>query len=169
MQIKQAIVSGCGINLEIAGMNDNAKGGMDSQRNAIHQTVRDLNWMNGEWANLEAITGTNLAQIGVVQKPMLVELIFYICQSEFCAPDWNVQFGKYPWQRADMVLMTMGEHNTAHALTILDQVGDIGNDDVHAEQFSFGEHHSGIYNDDVIAPAHGHAIHAELAKAAEGY
>ena len=49
------------------------------------------------------------------------------------------------------------------------QIGDVGDDDVDAEQFGFGEHQAGVDDDDVVAPANGHAVHSELAQAAEGY
>ena len=54
------------------------------------------------------------------------------------------------------------------ALAVLDEIGDVGDDDVDAEQFGFGEHQSGIDDDDVVSPAHGHAVHAEFAEAAQG-
>ena len=49
------------------------------------------------------------------------------------------------------------------------QVGDVGDNDVHAQQLGFGEHESGVDDDNVVAPANGHAIHAEFAESAEGY
>ena len=48
------------------------------------------------------------------------------------------------------------------------QIGNVGNHDVDAEQFGFGEHEAGVDDDDVVSPAHGHAVHTELAQAAEG-
>ncbi len=125
--------------------------------------------MNGEWPDLEAIAGPNLAQLGIVQEPMLIQLVFYIGQGELRSPDRNVQFRKNPRQGADMVFMSMREHNGAYALAILHQVGNVGDNDVHTQQFGFGEHHAGVNDDDVVAPAHGHTIHAELAEAAKGY
>jgi hypothetical protein len=52
---------------------------------------------------------------------------------------------------------------------ILDQVGNIGDNDVHAQQLGFRKHESGVNDDDVVAPANGHAIHAEFAEPTEGY
>jgi hypothetical protein len=55
-----------------------------------------------------------------------------------------------------------------HALAILDEVRNIGDDDVYAQEFGFGEHEAGIDDDNVVAEANGHAIHAEFAQAAQG-
>ena len=49
------------------------------------------------------------------------------------------------------------------------QIGDVGDDDVDAEQFGFGEHEPGVDDDNVVAPANGHAVHAEFAEPTERY
>ena len=49
---------------------------MDRQRNAIDQTVRHLDGMNGKRTCFEPLVGSNLAQIGVVEKSVLVEFVF---------------------------------------------------------------------------------------------
>ena len=51
---------------------------------------------------------------------------------------------------------------------ILKQVGDVGNDDVDAQQLGFREHEAGVDDDDVVTPANGHAVHAEFAETAQG-
>src|ERR1035438_1220174 len=52
---------------------------------------------------------------------------------------------------------------------ILDQVRDIGDHNVHAQQLGFRKHESGIDDDDVVTPANRHAIHAEFAEPSEWY
>ena len=68
-----------------------------------------------------------------------------------------------------MIFVAVGEDDGAHVLAVFDQVADVGNDDVHAQQFGFGKHQSGVDDDDVVTPANGHAVHAELAESAKGY
>ena len=167
VQVEETVVGRGRIDFEVAGVNDHAERRMDRQRDAIHQAVRDLDGMDGERPDLESLAGPHLAQVGIVEQAVLVQLVFDVGQREFGAPDGNVQFRKNPGQGADVVFVTVGEDDAAHALAIFDEVGDVGDNDVDAEQFGFGEHHSGIDDDDVIAPAHGHAVHAEFAEAAE--
>ena len=57
VQIEKMIVGGSGVDLEIAGMNDDAERRVDRERNAIHQAVRDANRMNGERADFETLAG----------------------------------------------------------------------------------------------------------------
>ena len=47
------------------------------------------------------------------------------------------------------------------------KIGEIGSDDIDAEQFRFGEHHARIDDDDVISIAKRHGVHAELAQSAD--
>ena len=108
-------------------------------------------------------------QVGIIQQVMLVELVFDVGQRELSAPDRHIQLGKNPRQRADVVFMAVGQDNRAHLLAVFDQVRDVGNNDVHAQQFGFGEHQAGVDDDNVIAPAHGHAVHSELAQTAQGH
>ena len=121
--------------------------------------------MNGEDSGLEALVGAHLAQVGVVQQSVLVEFVFDVSQREFGAPDGHVEFGENPGQGADVIFMAVGENDSAHALAVLDEIGDVGDHDIDAEQFGFGEHQSGVDDDDVVSPADGHAVHAELAEA----
>ena len=53
-------------------------------------------------------------------------------------------------------------------LLVFNEVGDVGDDDVDAEQLRLGEHEAGVNDDNVVFPANGEAVHAELAQPAKG-
>ncbi len=116
---------------------------------------------------LKRCSRPNLVQVGVIKKPMLVEFVFDIGQSELGAPDGHVQFGQNPGQRADVVLVAVGKDDGAYALTVLGEIRNVGDDNVDAQQFGFGEHEAGVDDDNVVTPAHGHAVHSELAEPAQ--
>src|SRR3954454_13207454 len=97
---------------------------------------------------------------------MFFQLAFYERERELSAINWNVQLGQDPGQSADVVLVPMGEENGANFIAILEQVGDVRDYDVYAEQLRFGKHESCIDDDDVIGPAQGHTVHAEFAQPA---
>ncbi len=165
VQIEKMVVGGRGIDFEIAGMNDDAQWSVNRERNAIHQAVGHVNGVDGEDADLEAFAGAHLAQIGVIEQAVLVELVLHVSQSKLRSPDRNIEFGKNPGQGADVVFVAVGEDDSAHPLPVFDEVGNVGNNDVHAEQFSLGEHEAGVNHNNVVAPADGHAVHTELAEA----
>ena len=55
----------------------------------------------------------------------------------------------------------------AHVRLVLDQIGDVGHDDIDAQQLRLREHEAGVDDNNVVFPAEGEAVHAELAQAAE--
>ena len=169
VEIEQPVVGRGGIDLEIPGVNDDAERGLYRQSHAIDQAVRDLDGVDGEGPDLEALPGDNFMEAGGVEQPVLLELVLHIGEGKLRAPDGNVQFGQDPGQRSDVILVPVGENDAAHPVPVLGQVADVGNNDVHAEEFGLREHQSGVDDDDVLAPAHGHAVHPELAQAAQGY
>ena len=118
---------------------------------------------------LKRDAGADLAQVRVVEQAVLFQLVFHQRQRELGAEDRHPQFGKHPGQRADVVFMPVGQNDAADFVAVLDQICDVGNNDIHAEQFGFREHKAGVDDDNVIAVAHGHAVHSEFAEAAKGY
>ena len=97
---------------------------------------------------------------------MLVEFVFDIGERELGAVNGDIQFGQDPRQCSDVIFVAVSEDDAADALAVLFEIGDVGDHDVDAEQFGFGEHESGIDDEDVVSPAHGHAVHTELAESA---
>src|SRR5664279_686563 len=167
MQVEEAVVRGGGIDLEVAGVEQGAERRVNGQRHAVHQAVRDLDGIDRERPDLKALAGSDLVEHGIVQLTMLFQFAFHIGQGEFGAVDRDVQLGEEPGQRSDVIFVAVGENNGAYMGAILDQVGDIGDNDVHTQQLGFREHESGVNDDNVVAPANGHAIHAEFAESPE--
>ena len=106
-------------------------------------------------------------RIGVVEKLVFVELIFDVSQRELGRPNRNIQFAENPRQGADVIFVAVREHDAAHMLAIFEQVRNVGDDDIDAQQLGFREHQAGVDHDDVVAEADGHAVHTELAHPAQ--
>ena len=167
LQIKRSVVSGREIDFEIAGVDDDADGRVDGEGDAIDQAVGDADGDDAEGTEIEALVGKNFDELGFVEQAMFFELAFNVSQSEFGAVDGDFELGEDPRQAADVVLMAVGEDDAADHGAIFDEIGDVGDDDVDAEQFGLGEHKAGIDDDDVVLPANGSAVHAELAEASQ--
>ena len=99
-------------------------------------------------------------------RGVLFELAFDVGEGELGAVDGDVELGEDPGKSADVVFVAMGEDDGADVLLVLDEVGDIGDDDVDAEELGLGEHEAGIDDDDVVFLAEGEAVHTELAESA---
>ena len=139
-----------------------------AKRDAVDQRVGDADGQDGERPEGEAAAGKDLDQLGVVEQAMLFELAFDEGEGELGAVDGDVELGEDPGQAADVVLVAVGEDDGADFVAVLDEIADVGDDDVDAEELFFGEHQAGIDDDDVILPAEGQAVHTELTQAPEG-
>ncbi len=67
-----------------------------------------------------------------------------------------------------MVHVAVGEDDGADMRLVFNQVGDIGDNNIHSQQLRLREHQPGVDHDNVVFPAEREAVHAELAKTAQG-
>ena len=66
-----------------------------------------------------------------------------------------------------MVLMTMREKDGFDFALVLQQICNVGNDDVNAEEFLVWKHDAGINDDDGSVRPECHHVHAEFAEPAQ--
>ena len=67
-------------------------------------------------------------------------------------------------RRADVVLMTVRENQSANVFPVLENERNIGDDDVDSEQLGAREQRTGVDDNDVVAAAKGQHVHAEFAQ-----
>jgi hypothetical protein len=63
----------------------------------------------------------------------------------------------------------VSQNNTADFVSVLQQISNVRDNNVHAEQLGFREHQACVNDDNVVTIAHGHAVHSKFAKTAKGY
>ncbi len=63
--------------------------------------------------------------------------------------------------------MTVREDDGADARAVLLKVGNIRDDQIHAQKLGFWEHHARVDDEDVLAITQREHVHSEFAKAAE--
>ncbi len=71
------------------------------------------------------------------------------------------------WQAADVVLMAVAQEDAEHVTALVQQVRDVGQDQVDAEHVLLGEHEAGVDDQDLVLPLEGPHVDADLAEAAE--
>ena len=111
--------------------------------------------------------GNHFPQGRLFQKSMLFQALAHQRQREARAKNRHVKVTQDVGQGADVIFVAVRQHNGAHLLAILLQVGDVRNDDVHAQQLGFRKHHAGVDHQDVIPSAQGEHVHAKFAQAAQ--
>ncbi len=163
MQIERLPIGRGEIDLEVAGVHQHADWCFNRQGYAVDQAMRNADWLNGERPQVKLLPGNDLDQFGRIEQAVFIQLAFDIGQRELRCVHGDFKFAKDPRQPTDVVLVAVSQDDGANVLAILDEVGDIGNDDVYAEQLGLRKHETGIDDDYVVCPAKRQAVHSEFA------
>ena len=108
VQIERRAVDGRLINLEIAGVNDDAERRAHRQRDAIDGAVRHGNEFDFERADLDQAAGHHFAQRRGVEQAGFFQALFHQRQREARSVNGNVQIAQDVWQRADVIFVAVG-------------------------------------------------------------
>src|SRR6266478_8263992 len=163
---EDAFVAVTGEGVEIKG--GAADGSTDGERDAIDGAVGYRNEFDFEGADFdEAAAGDDLAEGGGLEEAGFIETLFYEREGEAGAVHGDIKVAEDVGERADVIFVAVSEHDGADMGAILFQIGDVGDDEVDAEEFGLGEHHAGVDDDDVVTKPQGHHVHAKFAEAAE--
>ena len=153
------------IDLEVAGVQDDADRRVNRQRDAVGHAVRDANELDAKPADLHDIARPHRVQTILDVQTMLVELGPHERERQRGAVDRTIDVRQQIGHGPDVVLVPMREHERRHALLL--QLGQVGNDEIDAEDLAFRERHAGIDDETRVAAHEGHEVHAELSEAPE--
>src|ERR1022692_627133 len=168
VQVEELVVGGGGIDLEIAGVDDDSQRRGDGQRDGADDGVRYMDKLDLEWTYRQYLLRLDWIQLGFFFKLVFFQPPLYQSQREGCSVHWHADLGQEIGHRSDVVLMAVGQDQSFDLRLVLLQEGEIGHDQVHAQQFVFREHHPGVDHDDFITETDGGHVHAELAQSAQG-
>src|ERR1017187_9493667 len=140
VQVECHLVERRQIDFEVAGVDDYADRCFNGQGHAIDQRVSDANGLDDEGTDSELFLGSDFDELDVVEQLVLFKLAFDISQRELGGIDGNLELVQNPGQAANVVLVAVGEDDGAHMLPVLNEVSDIGNNDIDAQQLRLREH-----------------------------
>jgi hypothetical protein len=166
-KIGHLAVNGIRVEFEIAGMDDGAERRRDGQRHAVHHRVRHMNELDAKGSSLHHLLRLDPLKSRLKWQLVLVQPALDQRQREGCAVDRHIELGQEVRDRPDVILVGMRQEQRPHAIAIFHQVREIRRDDIDAQQLGFGKHHAAIDDDDVVAIAQRHDVHAELAEPAQ--
>ena len=96
---------------------------------------------------LHRIAAGDGAQCHPVQQLVLAQLVFHQGQREGRTVDMNAaQLGHQPGQRADMILVPVGEHNAQQLVPHGLHRAKMRNDHVHAQMKVIGKHEAAVHH-----------------------
>ncbi len=156
-----------GVDLEVARHDDNAGGGVDRQGQRVWNRVVDVDELHGHTAHLDGVARLHHIQLDAAEQPVLLELALDQPQREARGIDRGVDALEQKRQPADVILVAVGEHDSAQLFAVLLHIAEVGDDQIHAGHLLIREGQTAI-DDEHIAAAldHGH-IFADLMQAAQ--
>jgi hypothetical protein len=155
------------IDLEVAGMDDDALRRVDGHGDTVRHAVRDADELNRERPDLDDVARLDGDQAGAVRDPVLVELRLHEGQRQRRAVERPVDERQHIGDRADVIFMAVRQYQRLHLAAPRRQVGEVRHDEVHARQIRIGEHRAGVDDDRGISTRDRHHVEAELAEAAK--
>ena len=108
-------------------------------------------------------------ELALVEDPVLLQLQRHQAQRQTGAVDRGLDLLQHVGQRADVVLVAVGQEDAADFLLVLDEVRHVGDHQIHAVHVALGKAHAAVHNDDVAAIfQHGHIL-ADLIETAQAH
>src|SRR5258708_33391700 len=131
VEIERSAADGSLIDLEVAGVNNDAEGSAHGEGDAIDGAMGYGNEFDLEGADFhEAAAGNDFAEGGGFEEAGLVEALLYEREGETRSVHGDVEIAKDVSERADVIFMAVGEDDGADVGTVLFEVGDVRNDEV---------------------------------------
>ena len=140
---------------------------MHGEADRIGDGVRHPKRLNVEYADLEPILGAERVQLGPVQDFVLAQLAFGEADGQPRAVDGDIELLQDKRQRADVVLVAVGQNNPLDHLFVLQQIGDVRDDQIYPELVRAREGEAAVNDDNFVAAAHGGHVFADFADPAE--
>ena len=155
------------VDLEVAGVDDDAGRRVNRERDAVGDAVGDADELDLERPDGDAVVRLDRDQLAAVDA-VLLELRLDHRQRQRRPVDRAVDERQHVRHAADVILVAVRQHERGGAPFLL-QIREIRNDPIHAEQFRVREHHAGVDDNRRLTPGEREHVHPELAESAERY
>src|SRR5258708_22358832 len=113
-----------GVELEVARVNDLSNWRVDRKGDGVGDGVADGDRLDPERSELDLVADSDLAQIRLAKKAVLLQLGLDEPQRQTCSEDRDVDLLQRVGQATDVVLVTMREEDAENLTIPLQQVRD---------------------------------------------
>ena len=151
------------VDLEVARVHDDAQRGAQSDAHGVRYRVADPEELDPQAPDLEGGVGLHDVEPGVLEQPVLAQLDGYQAVGETRGVDGRVQLGQHVGERPDVVLVAVGYQYGLQLVPVLDEVGDVRDDEVDAGHPLLGEEHAGVDDDHLAVVLQRHHVLAYFA------
>ena len=155
------------IHFKVACVDYDSRRGIDRQRRRVLDTVVRLNKFNGKISQVDHLSVLHLFQFGGADKIMFLQLVGDQRKSQLRGIDRHVHFFQYIRQRADMVLMAVGDHKPLHLGNILLQIGNVRDHKIDTQHVVLRERQPAVYYYYTVSVLECCNIHSDLFQTAQ--
>jgi len=120
------------IELEVARVDDGPDGCVDRQPDPVHDRVRDPDRLDTERADRDAVSRADHPEVGRFGEPVLAQSLRDERQGQGRAVHGHRQIAQQVRERADVVLVAVGQDDGAEGLAPAERVREIRDDVVDA-------------------------------------
>ena len=156
------------VDLEIAGMDQEALGGAHHEADAVHDGMAHPDELEFKRPQDQGRLRGLISRRSVsFQQAVLPELFPEQGQGQGGAVHRHREFPEQKGQGADVVFVAVGEDHGRQLVPALPEVGEIGDNDVDPQYRVFGEHEAGVHHHQVVVGLQGHQVEADFPQAAQ--
>ena len=102
-------------------------------------------------AQLHPVAGPYSIQLGLSKQVMLLQLAAHQANGKRGAVNRYVKGFQKVRDRADMILMAVGNHQALNSFLVPLHIGEIRNHQIHAQHISIGEGHAAVQQEHILA------------------
>ena len=165
-QVDRRRADGGEVDLEVPGVDDAPAGGRNAERDRVGHGMVDVNEFDVECAERDDLARADLVQV-VGADVVLVELAVEDPERQAGAVHVALDLFEQVGDRADVVLVPVGQDQTAQLLRVALEVGEVRRDDVDAGHILLREGDAAVDDDDVVPVLERGDVHADAVDAAE--
>src|SRR5215831_21137557 len=107
--------------------------------------MRDVKKLHTETARRDRLFWRDYVELRFLGDPVLFKLVLDQSHRERRSIDRNIQIGNDERQGTDMILMAVREKDRSDFTLVFEKVGNVGDDDVDAQELFVGYHYAGIH------------------------
>ena len=155
------------VELEVARVDDGPERRPDDESGRVGNRVRDGEELHGERADVDRLSRLHDLDVRVLLQAMLAQLHIDEAAREPGAEHRHVDLAQQERQRADVVLVAVGEEHRLQARGVVQDVLEVRDHEVDAEHLLLGEHQPHVDGDRLVVVLVEHHVAPDLAEAAE--
>ena len=129
------------VDLEVAGVDDDAHRGGDGKGHRIGDRMVDMDCLDGEGPQLDDVPRHKLHEFCLAGQAVLLQLPVDQPQRQLGAVDRDIgpEFFQEIGHRPDVVLVPVGDDHPADLLFVLFEIGEVGDDQVDPQHLRIGK------------------------------